>query len=68
MITADELRDIADVLDSYNKAFEVSSNYITQLPELKLGFAVEDAMLGHGVFSLSKEELVFVVNPDIERE
>jgi hypothetical protein len=31
-------------------------------------FAVEDGLLGNAVFSLSKEELVFVGNPDIERE
>jgi hypothetical protein len=68
MITADELRDIADLLDSYNKALEVSVNNVTPLPELKLVFAVEDGLLGNAVFSLSKEELVFVGNPDIERD
>jgi hypothetical protein len=68
MITADELRDIADVLDSYNKAFEVSVNSVTQLPDLKLEFVVEDTSLGRAVFSFGKEELVFVVNPDIERD
>jgi len=68
MITADELRDIADVLDSYNKALEISVNNVTPLPELELVFAVEDGLLGSAVFSLSKEELVFVGNPDIERE